>query len=451
MKVLVLGAGNVGVNVAKNLLHRDIDVTIIEQCPDCVDKLRRVDGLTIIEGNALDPSVLQLADVKNMSYVIAVMGTDEKNIAACKIVKSMFGSCFTISRIRSNFFMNYENSNFLLSENFAVDFAVNPEMDIVSTLFSLLSIKSAFFSCEIGNFICVGVTCQNKCEVINTALMHLPNIARDVDLYIALIIRQSECIIPDGATVVCNGDSVYFVVPKSQIARAIELFGVTKSNKQEVVLFGCGNIGFKLLENIYQNSGDYQITAVDSAKACVENIACKFSDVTPIYGDCLDQKILTDINIKDADTVVCMTNNDQVNVLLSLISKKLGANRTISLASNDIYASLFESESLINPSLITINSILQHITTGTVKKTHVIDNTMWAMLEVTIFENNSYIGKFINELAEDKKIHVMFVSRQEKVYIARRSFTVQQNDKLLLLVNKNDTYKVEKSFLRDFL
>lgn len=450
MKVLVLGAGRVGLGISNYFYDHGIDVTIIEKSEEIVSKVQNSTSINIICGNAVNVDVLRAANTENASHIIAVMSSDEQNIVACKIAGSIFDVKNKIARVRSSAFVKDKVFELFLKENFDIDVIIQPELDVSKEVYNIARICGTFDIISMQEIIIVGINTPEHTEILNTPLKHIGSIT-NLNIFILTITRNGRSFFPRPEDMLVKYDQIYFATTYEHLNDVLKLFGYEQSDKQNALIIGGGNIGFAILKQMTKTR-QFNISVIEKEAKRAEKIAQDFPNVTIIPGDALNYELIKEIS-DGINTAMVITDNDKVNVLSSLFLKQLGVKRILTLANNSSYESLLPIKkgcSIINPSEITINSILHKSRKGKISSVTSLKDQAADIVEANVTESCTHIGKSISSLKDAGHITPICIIRDELAIFNLHNLTLTIGDKVMLLVEKNNLKKVERIFANYF-
>lgn len=451
MKVIILGAGQVGFNIAKYLAIEENDVTIVDESADLLRKIGDTLDVQPVMGFASHPDVLQQAGATDADLIIAVTGSDEVNIVACEVANSLFRVETKIARIRNQNYLDPYWSNLFSSRNLAIDHIISPEVEVARAISRSIKVAGAFDVIPLcaNQVKVIGVRCMNNAPILNTPLRLLPGLFPKLDLIVVCIVRGSDVFIPAGDHQMLAGDEVYFIVSQGQIAAAMGAFGFSDSATHRVIVMGGGNIGLTLVADIEQNQPDIVTRIIEKNQARAEYVARHLKQTEVLCGDVLDAEVLSEANVHSAETIVAVTDDDKVNILASLLAKRNGAGRALILLNNMAYSSLVTSlgvDAVISPQAISVSTILQHVRQGRIRSAHSLRDGSVEIIEAEARETSHIIGLTVDDINIKGAIMVAALVRDNEITVAPARISIRVNDRLILAVSKEAVKKVERLF-----
>jgi trk system potassium uptake protein TrkA len=452
MKVVICGAGQVGFSIARYLSAEGNDVTVIDQSPDLIGKVNESLDVQAIVGHASHPDVLESAGVSDADMIIAVTFADEVNMVACQIAHSIFNVPTKIARIRQQSYLEPMWADLFSRDHMPIDVIISPELEVARAISRRLAVPGAFDMIPLADdrVRVIGVRCGKDCPVINTPLRQLTGLFPDLNISIVGIARGEDAFVPHSADQMFAGDEVYFVADTQHVPRALATFGHEERQEalRRITIIGGGNIGLNLaryVEKMENVTG--RIIEHDNGRA--RRIVPMLHDTQVTHGDALDTAILEETNIQNADTVVSVSNDDETNILASLLAKRYGVERTIALVNRDTYTPLVTTlgiDVLVNPRAITVSTILQHIRRGRIRSVHSLRDGFAEVIEAEALETSPLVGSPLSEISLPPDVIIGAIVRDGEVIIARSTSVIESGDRVILLSAAHSVKKVEKMF-----
>lgn len=450
MKVIICGAGQVGYHIASYLASEQNDVTVIDQEPELIARVNETLDVQAFVGNASQPDVLENAGAADADMIIAVTFADEVNMVACQVAHSLFNVPTKIARIRQQSFLEPVWSDLFSRDHMPIDVIISPEIEVAQAISRRLAVPGAFDMIPLAEdkVRVIGVRCTEDCPIVNTPLRQLTELFPDLHIVIVGIVHDENASIPKSTDQMVPGDEVYFVADTEHVPRALAAFGYQEQEAHRMVIIGGGNIGLNLAKLI-EATPDMTARIVERDQARARKIASMLPDTMVTWGDGLDAEILEEINIRSADTVVAVTDDDETNILGSLLAKRYGVERTIALANKTTYSSLVTTlgiDVLVNPRAITVSTILQHIRRGRIRAVHSLRDGFGEIIEAEALETSPLVGSQIREGKLPSGVIIGAIVRDGEVIIPRGNTDVRARDRVILLATAGSVKKVEKLF-----
>ena len=450
MKIIVCGAGEVGSNIAKQLVTEDNDVTIIDESEELLRSINQNLDVKSICGKPSYPSVLEKADAEETDMLIAVSDNDEINIISCHVAESIFKIPVKVARIKESNYLNKKWSDLFSKKSLPIDVLISPELEIAKAISRKLNTPGAFDSILLGDKLLriIGLSINADCPVINTPLRMFPGIFSGLEIKILVIFRNNEIVIPSGQEEIYPNDEIYFAVRDSDLGRALRVFGIKSQETRKVVIVGAGNIGLNLIKIIEKNFPDVICKVIESNLKRSEEIVNLLSEQNIILnGNALDLEILEESGVGSSEAIIAVTDDDEVNVFSTLLAKELGCPRSMAIVNNSTYRQLSKKLNLdimISPKTITTSAILQYVRRGKIREIHDFGDNRGEIIEFEILQTSKFADKKISELELPKAVIIGAIVREKKIIFPDDLTTIQINDKIILYTDSNSIKEVEK-------
>ena len=451
MKVIICGAGQVGFNIARYLAQEDNEVTVIDQSAELTRKISDTLDVKVIHGLASHPNVLAQAGAVDADMLIAVTQADEVNMVACQVAHSLFEVTTKIARIRQQGYLEDKWANLYSRDHMPIDVVISPELEVARAVARRLRVPGAFdmISLVDDKVKLTGVRCGDDCPIVNTPLRQLTQLFPDLNITIVGIVRDNTPIIPTADDDMLPGDEVYFVADSAHIERAMAVFGHEESEARRMVIFGGGNIGEFLAGEIETNHPSVNFKVVENDKSRAERVARSLKRSVVLQGSVLDTEILEEANVASAETVIAVTNDDETNILASLLAKRMGSQRAITLINSATYLPLMPSlgiDVVVSPRNITVSTILQHIRRGRIHSVHTIRDGFGEIIEAEAMETSGLVGMPLKKTELPANVLVGAIVREDEVIVPRSDSLIQVNDRVVLFAAAEAVREVEKMF-----
>lgn len=451
MKVIVCGAGQVGYNIARHLALENNDVTVVDQSPELVRRINDNLDVNGIVGQASHPAVLDQAGARDSDMLIAVTATDEVNMVACQVAHSIFEVPTKIARIREQGYLSPLWANLFFRDNMPIDVIISPEIEVARAVTRRLQVPGAFEMIPLveDKVKLIGVRCDDDCPLVNTPLRQLTQLFPDLSIVIIGLMRDGQPIVPTSEDQMLPGDEVYFVVDSEQVGRAMAAFGHEETEARRLLIFGGGNIGFFLAQEIEREHHWVRTKIIESDRERAESIAGKLEKTMVIQGNVLDSEILEEAGVATTETVVAVTNDDETNILASLLAKRYGCQRAITLINKGTYENLINSLEIdvtVSPRNITVSTILQHIRRGRIHSVHTLREGFGELIEAEALETSELVGRPLKEVNLPSGVLLGAIVRDGQMICPGGSTVVEPHDRIVLFAAAEVIRKVEKMF-----
>ncbi len=458
MNIIICGAGRVGFTIAKLLSEQGHSITVIDQSSEDIQKINDSLDVKAIVGKATYPSILEKANAAETDMIIAVTRNDEINMLICQIAFSVFNIPKKIARIRSQDYLNPKFTRVYNKENLPIDVIISPEIEIARSIQRKLEAPGALDSVPFAEnqIRLLEILIKDNCKLIGLKLNELTNKFPNLDANIVAIIRNEKSFIPKKTDQVKVNDKIYVIINSSQMAETLEAFGHSEKISKKILIIGGGNIGYNLAKNIEDTLEGLRVKIVEKDKLRSEYLANELNNTIVINGNGLDEEVLSEANLDEAETVLALTNDDEDNLMVSVLVEKFAKDqkdiedkRTMALINKPNYSLLQSSlkiDDLIDPRMNTVSSILKHIHKGTIENAYTISNGEYEVIEAEIIESSELINKELKNSNLPEEIRIGAVLRNKKVIIPKSDFIFQKDDQIVLIVKKDTIGVVENLF-----
>lgn len=450
MKIVILGAGQVGSSVAESLVSERNDITVVDTDPVRLRGLQdRLDLRTVV-GSASHPSVLVEAGIEDADMMIAVTQSDETNLVACKLAQQLFNVPTRIARIRATDFLG--NERILGQDCFAVDLAICPEQVLTDYIVKLIQFPEALQVLEFagGKVSLVAVRAFQGGPLVGHQLQDIRQHIPGIDARVAAIFRGDRPIVPEGNTVVEAGDEVFCLAATQHIRQVMRELRRMDKPVRRVMIAGGGNIGLRLAQALEHN---YTVKIIEFHKRRCEVLSGRLDSALVLHGDVTDESLLESENVEEMDIFVAVTNDDENNIMSCLLAKRMGARRVVALINRRSYVDLLQAGQIdiaISPAQATIGTLLAHVRRGDVTQVHALRRGAAEALEAVVHgdsKSGPLVGKKIEDIDLPKGTTIAAIVRGEEVIMAHHDTVVQAEDHVIIFVtNKKLVPKVEKLF-----
>lgn len=451
MRVVICGAGQVGYGLAERLAAEQNDVSVIDISPQRVQVVRDTLDVRGIVGHGSYPDVLAQAGAEGADMLIAVTRADEVNMVACQVGSSLFSVPTKIARIRSSAYRESHWSDLFASTNLPIDVIISPEVEVGEMVLRRLQLPGAVDIVRFADekVAVVGVECLEDCPVVDTPLNQLTELFPDLHAVVVGIFRRGEMIVPRSEDFMLAGDLVYVVARQEQVRRALSVFGHEEKEAVRVVIAGGGNIGFYVAQALESRNTRSRAKVIEPSHERAVMIADQLKQTVILHGSALDREILREADIEDTDTLVALTNEDEINLLASVMAKRLGVKRTMALVNDPGFAALtdgLEIDAVVNPRAVTISKVLQHVRRGRIRAVYSIQNGEAEVLEAEALETSPLVGRPIRDLDLPDGIRIGAIYRGGQVVMPAGSVVIQAHDRVILYVAAERVKQVEQMF-----
>lgn len=445
MKVLIVGAGEVGHHIAKFLSQEGIDVVVIDNKKENLRKVSEELDVAVLNGHGGSPSVLEEAGAQGADMLLAVTDSDETNMISCLIAKAMFQIKRRIARIRNS---EYLNNNVLLNKyNLDIDPAISPELESAKAIVRLMEVPlaSSVEDFEDGIIKVVGYKIPGRSSMAGKSLEEIKK-GYNGQFLVGIVQRDNRIIIPSGKDRLKENDIIYFPVMKDDIERSIAFIsGETVKPVKNVMMAGGGRIGYYVAKELEKSDVNVKIIERDSER-------CKFlskslGKVVVLHGDGSDRALLEEENISDMDVFAAISNNEELNIMSSLLAKRMDAKKIITIVNRTDYIPLAHSlgiESVLSPRLITASAILRYVRMGEILSLTTVAEDMAEIMEAGVKVGAVIGGSKLKDAKIPKGALVGAIIKGERVVIPSGEDTIEEGDRIIVFASRESIKDIEK-------
>jgi trk system potassium uptake protein TrkA len=450
LKILILGAGQVGSTVAESLVSEANDITVVDSDGAKLALLQERLDLRTLVGNASNPSVLEQAGIADTDMLLAVTMSDEVNMVACKLAASLYNTPTRIARIRSTDYLS--RPELFNKDNFCVDFSICPEQILTNYISKLIEFPEALQVLQFaeGRASLVAVRAFKGGPLVGNPLSFLHTHMPHVDARVAAIFRKDSPLIPEGATVIEDGDEIFFIAASKNIRDVLKEMRRMDKPAKRVMIVGGGNIGRRLARALEH---DYQVKLIEFNKKACSKLAGELAKTLVLNGDGTDEKLLQQENVGEVDVFCALTNDDENNIMSALLAKQAGARKVIALINRSAYVDLVQGGKIdiaLSPAQVTIGSLLAYVRQGDVAVVHSLRRGAAEALELVAHgdrKSSRIVGRRIDEIDLPKGATIGAVVRGEEVIMGHHDTRIEADDHVIVFViNRAMVKKVEKLF-----
>ncbi len=451
MNIIILGAGQVGSSVAESLSSEANDITLVDMNMSLLEELSdRLDIQTVV-GHASHPDVLKRANISDADMLVAVTNSDETNIVACQVAHSLFHTPTKIARVRSQEYLKYKElfNNSVLP----IDVLISPEQLIAEHIQRLIEYPGALQVLDFagGRARLVGVKAYYGGPLVGHEISNLRKHMPGIDSRVAAIFRRGKGIVPDGKQVIEADDEVFFIAATKDIRAVMSELRKMDNPIKRIMLAGGGNIGKRLAQALEKK---YQVKILEHNALRAEALSRDLNKTIVLHGDAADEDLLLEENVDQMDIFCALTNDDEANILSSMLTKRLGARKVMSLINRHAYVDLMESQgsidAAISPQQITISGLLAHVRRGDVVAVHSLRRGAAEAIEAIAHgdsANSKVVGKRVEQIKLPSGTTIGAIIRGEQVIMAHHDVVIENEDHLILfLLDKKKFHAVEKLF-----
>ena len=452
MNIIICGAGRVGYTIAKLLSEQEHSITVIDQSSEDIQKINDDLDVKSIVGKATFPTVLEKANAEDADMIIAVTRSDEINMLICQIAFSVFKISKKIARIRSQEYLDNKFSKVYSIENLPIDVIISPEVEIAKSIQRKLEAPGALDNVPFADnkIRLLEIDVDESCPLIGIKLEDITKKFSKLEANILGVIRNEKFIFLRKKDVMKKDDKAYVIINSTQMQLTLDAFGHNEKISNNFLIIGGGNIGFNLAKNLEDTIDSARIKIIEKNKERAEYIANNLNNTLVINGNGLDEDILKEANIEDAETVLALTNDDEDNLMVSVLVEKFSKDkRTMALINKPNYSLLQNSlkiDDLIDPRMNTVSSILKHVHKGTIETAYTILNGEFEVIEAEIIDSSELINKELKNSNLPDDIRIGAILRKDDIIIPTSKFIFEKKDVVVFLAKRDQLPLVERLF-----
>ncbi|MBU2884240.1 Trk system potassium transporter TrkA [Gilvimarinus agarilyticus] len=454
MKIIILGAGQVGASLAENLADESNDITIIDTNQARLRELRDRLDIGVVNGEGSHPDILIQAGVEDADMLVAVTNNDEINMIACQVAHSLFRTPTKIARVRATAYLT--NNKLFANDSIPIDVLISPEQLVSDYIHRLIETPGALQVLDFaeGKVQLVAVKAYHGGPLVGQELRFLREHMPSVDTRVAAIYRRGRAIMPTGSSVIEADDEVFFIAGKNDIRAVISELRRMETSYKRIIIAGGGNIGMRLARKLENR---YSVRVVEQNKERAAHLSEHLERAIVLQGSASDQDLLADENIEDTDVFLALTNDDEANIMSSMLAKRLGARKVMALINNPAYVDLVQGGDIdiaISPQTTTIGSLLTHVRRGDMVSVHSLRRGAAEAIELIAHGDKSsskVVGRALEDIDLPQGANIGAIVREKgsgsEVIIAHDNVVVESGDHVIVfLLNKKHTRDIEKLF-----
>lgn len=450
MKIIILGAGQVGSDVAIELAAESNDLTVVDRKPALLKKLQEKLDIRTVVGNASSPATLIDAGIEDADLLLAVTSSDETNMIACQVAHSLFSTNKCLARIRSSDYLDHPG---LFSPSAVpVDYIISPEQLVTRHIQHLIEEPGVLQVLDFvgGKARMAAVEAKSAAPLVGARVVDLPACLPDQQFRVVALFRGDTAIPLDAQTRIQAGDEVFFIAGCDDVAPVLAGFRQTDKRYRRIIIAGGGNIGEKLALSLEDR---YQVKLIEVDEMHGLHLAQTLQKAIILLGDAADADLLKQENIEHTDVYCAVTNDDEANILSSMLAKRLGARRTVCLINRSSYVDIAQGSAIdiaVSPAQVTIGALLAHIRRGDVLAVHSLRRGAAEAIEIKVHgdrHTSRVAGKSIKQLSMPDGVHIGLIARENRLLFPDKDTQIESGDHVVLfLSNKRRIKDVERLF-----
>lgn len=441
MKIIILGAGQVGSTAAFNLAQEEQnEITVVDTNPEVLKELSDRLDIRTVEGFASHPRVLEQAGCADADIIVALTNSDETNMIACQVAYTLFHTKTKIARVREAAYTHSSASKLFTQDAMPVDVIISPEQLVTEHVERLIHFPGALQVLEFadGKVRLVGVTAHEGGLLVGQELRTLAEHMPNTDARVAAIYRDGVSLMPDGDTVIQEGDNVFFIAERNDIRMVMSEMRKLETPVRRIMIAGGGNIGYRLAKVLERTN---KVKLIERDRDRARGISEKLRKTIVLTGDAADQNLLLEENIENTDVFVSVTNSEEANILSAMVAKRLGVKKAIALINRPSYGEVVETGGVIDvavsPQQITSGALLSHVRRGDVVKVHTLRRGAAEALEAIAHgdENSSkVVGRALEDIILPKGTAIAAIVRGDEVIMAHHDVVIESDDHVILFM-----------------
>ena len=448
MKIVILGAGRIGGSLARNLSNSNYEVCIVDEDKNKLSDLEDKLDIMTVEGHASHLNTLKKSGLDNETTLLAVTSNDEVNIVACQLAKKVFKVKKTICRFRDDVYFDQLS----VFGEAVIDIPISPEDEITSHLKELIDHPGSnqIESFANGKVKLVSVKAKKKGKLVGRELRGIKEDMPNIDAFVPTIYRKGNPFIPSGETIIKENDEIYFISSESNIGAIVDEFRDHEEQYSRIMIAGGGKVGFSLAKDLEK---DYNVKLIDSNPERCMKLSKELDKTIVLSGSATDESLLKSENISNIDIFCALTDDDETNVMSSLLAKKMGAKKTMIILNNPSYLGLVPGfiDIYIAPYRLTVSSVLQDLRDSDVAQDVILKVNLGAEAIEGIVHANEFtsplFGKPIKDVPLPEGCVIAAIIRHGELLMPSSSVNLTLNDHLIIfLSDKNKINEVEVLF-----
>ena len=450
MKIIILGAGQVGGSLALSLANESNDITLVDSNPKVLREIQDRADLQTITGHAAHPSVLARAGARDANMIVALTSSDETNMVACQVAYTLFHTPTKIARVRTSDYLDYKD--LFVQEALPVDVLISPELLVSKYVQNLIEHPGALqvLNFANGKVQLVAIKVNENSQIVGKSVDKIFSGMKTMETSIVAMYREQETVAITDDTQIQAGDDIFFIASSAQAKNVTTMLqGLDKPNRR-VLIAGGGNIGSQLAEILEPH---FRVKLIERDADRSRALSETLDKTIVLHGDAADEDMLVDENIDSVDIFCALTNDDEANILSAMLAKRLGARKTMSLINRPSYVELVESGMIdiaISPQQVTIGALLAHIRRGDVVAVHSLRKGSAEAIEAVAHgdeKTSKVVGRHIADLKLPRGTTIGAIVREEEVLIARPDLMIESDDHVIMfLSDKNKVREIERMF-----
>lgn len=451
MKVIICGAGQVGYGIAERLSQEDNDVSVIDTSASLINAITETLDVRGYVGHGAHPDVLAKAGAEQADMIIAVTLYDEVNIVACEVAHALFNVPTKIARIRAQAYLQPEYADLFSRQNMSIDVTISPEIEVGKMVLRRISFPGATDIVRFAedSIAMVAIECMEDCPVLNTPLHQLSQLFPDLMATVVGIFRDGHLAVAHSGDQLHAGDLAYVICQREHVRRTLGLFGHEEQEARRIIIAGGGNIGHFVARTIEEHQPKTRLKIIETDREKAVSVSEQLRNTVVLHGSALDQNILLQADVQDADLMVTLTNSDQINILGAVMAKSLGCKSNLVLINSSSLNNVTKSlgiDAQINPRAVTISRVLQHVRKGRIRSVYAVQQGSAEVIEAEALETSPLVGRPFRDLELPDGIRIGAIYRDGAVIRPSGDTKIKAKDRVVLFSTAEAVKNVEQMF-----
>jgi trk system potassium uptake protein TrkA len=451
LRIIIYGGSRIGYGLAAYFVGEENDVIIIDENTELLANISEDLDVKAVHGRGTYPEVLERAGAGQADLFIAATSYDEFNILACQVASSIFKIPLKIAYIHDLNYLQFKWDHFYSKEKAPIDFIISPEVGVAQAIIQNLEIPGAMTVIAIPDSTVrvVALRCPATCPLIHRPLAEIYDHFSDIPFKILMANREGRYALLSADDTLLPGDEVFFIAKLVDMKRIFFSFGIEIKSLSNLLILGGGNIGFKVGLTLSKTHPSVEIKFIEHSKSRAQYVAREISSAVVFQGSALDLTMLNEAMVSEADVVISTMNDDENNILASLLGKSMGAKFVSSLVSNDLYYQILPNlgiDSMVNPKLLTISEVLRHINPHKILSLYEFSKRFGGVYQVIVRSNSKILGGTVSSIEEKNHIIVGGVIRDRNFFIPASEELLKKGDKVIVVSTNSSKPRIEKLF-----
>lgn len=451
MRIIICGAGQVGFGIAERLSAEQNDVSIIDTSEKLIQSVRDLLDVRGFVGHGSHPDVLEAAGAEEADMIIAVTLYDEINMVACQVAHSLFNVPTKIARIRAQTYLQKHYQEMFSRDNMPIDVVISPELEVGDMVLRRIALPGASDVLRLADdkVVAFAIECLEDCPIINTPLKQLTDLFPDLPSTVVGVVRNDQLFVPHSEDHLLAGDITYVVTTSEQVRRTLGLFGHDKPEARRIIIAGGGNIGLYVAQKMEERQPYTHLKIIEHNRERAAFVADELDKTIVLNGSALDQELLREAEVQDADLMVSLTNQDQANILSGIMAKRFGCKSNMVLINNPAYQEFIHTvgiDAYVSPKSVTISKVLQQVRRGRIRSVHSVYDGRAELIEAEALETSPLVGAPLRNISLPAGLRVGAVYRDGKVIKPHGDLHIRRNDRVVMFATSEAVKYVEQMF-----